>query len=123
MTVIDTQDNVTKRTWPELLKQVKGPTLPGNTEKRDRGELSLEGQTGVSQTNREEGALQPEKRRTWGAKGGRSQLCSGSRVASTPVAQRTVPENRDWKPPAGEGASRPVLCSVGSHWRSLRETD
>ena len=33
MTIIDTQDNVTRRTWPELLKEVKGPTLPGNMEK------------------------------------------------------------------------------------------
>ena len=24
---------MTRRTWPELLKEVKGPTLPGNTEK------------------------------------------------------------------------------------------
>lgn len=110
MTVIDTQDNVIKRTWPEPLKQVKGPTLPGNTEKRDRGELSLEGQTGVSQTNREEGALQPETRRTWGAKGGRSQLCSRSRVASTQVAQRTVPENRGWKPPAGGRGLHGQFC-------------
>ena len=44
-------------------------------------------------------------------------------MASTQVVQRRVPESRGWKPPTGEGASRPVLCSVRSPWRSLRETD
>ncbi|XP_010846279.1 PREDICTED: G protein-coupled receptor kinase 4 isoform X2 [Bison bison bison] len=44
------QGNVTRRTWPELLKQVKGPTLPGNTEKTSHRRRSWRAEPG--RTNR-----------------------------------------------------------------------